>query len=45
MAEQIESLESKIEEAESVLTILLDWIGRYDNRSAVLYALGTVQSF
>ena len=39
MVEQTESLESKIKEAENVLTILLDWIGRYDNRSALLFTL------
>ena len=39
MVEQAESLESKIKEAENVLTILFDWIGRYDNRSALLFTL------
>ena len=39
MVEQAEPLESKIKEAEHLLTILLDWIGRYDNRSALLFTL------
>ena len=39
--EQTESLEATIKEAERELDSLLDWIGKYDNRAAILFTLDT----
>ena len=39
--EQTESLEATIKEAERELDRLLDWIGKYDNRAAILFTLDT----
>ena len=39
--EQNESLKSAIKEAERELDRLLDWISKFDNRAAILFALDT----
>ena len=41
MTEQTESLEDQIKDADNDLARLLDWIGRYDNRAALLFTLDT----